>query len=509
MADSKGAAQILHVSTGDLERRANELTDGYPAWSQAGPNAPCLLTLSGKGAERLQATHERLSAVLKRGAYEAAHLGTRLRTAAAAYGNLDESLKQQIESGAPSGADAPPLSPPPTLTGASLAAEAGALAGASGSYPGDDGVKWTDAVEQFNGGDQCKGLLAYKDSLIALVKDMDNHARKFSMANMHWEGPGSEAAEMALRHHESWMYDITEAINSQYIPQVMAFVDAHIGEHAQHPTEADIQHVNSLASDPAAYMNEYAAKQTKSDEVRNSYAGRLLFNTIDFKDPPMGPVSPDSKPSSPPAGPGGGGGQPGGGQPPGGQQPQGESESGMPLSKPDAGGQPQGGGSPSGGGSGGGKPEGGGSGGGSPSGGGMPSGLGDMPKMPDEPSVSPAGLGGGAGGGSAGGGGAGSGGLGGQRMQPAATAPALAAGAGPGGSNAAAGKPPLGGGANGGMGGGMGGMGHGGKGEGGKEKKRNPNLSPDEALYVEDRAYTAGPIGHRRRTKIEDKKDTK
>ena len=42
-----------------------------------------------------------------------------------------------------------------------------------------------------------------------------------------------------------------------------------------------------------------------------------------------------------------------------------------------------------------------------------------------------------------------------------------------------------------------------------KEKKRNANLSPDEVLYKEDRAFTDGVIGHRRRTKIDDKKDNK
>jgi len=58
------------------------------------------------------------------------------------------------------------------------------------------------------------------------------------------------------------------------------------------------------------------------------------------------------------------------------------------------------------------------------------------------------------------------------------------------------------------MGGGMGGMGHGNR-EGGKEKKRNPNLSEDEALYVEDRPYTDPVIGHIRRTKIDDKKESR
>jgi hypothetical protein len=44
----------------------------------------------------------------------------------------------------------------------------------------------------------------------------------------------------------------------------------------------------------------------------------------------------------------------------------------------------------------------------------------------------------------------------------------------------------------GGMGGG--GMGHG-AGQQGKEKRRDPNLSPDEDLYIEDRAHTEPVIG--------------
>ena len=59
----------------------------------------------------------------------------------------------------------------------------------------------------------------------------------------------------------------------------------------------------------------------------------------------------------------------------------------------------------------------------------------------------------------------------------------------------------------GGMGGGMGGMGGGhGQGGQGKEKRRNPNLTEDEDLYVEDRAYTEAVIGRRAR---KDPKDGK
>ncbi|MFV1365509.1 hypothetical protein AAHH97_19015, partial [Mycolicibacterium elephantis] len=41
---------------------------------------------------------------------------------------------------------------------------------------------------------------------------------------------------------------------------------------------------------------------------------------------------------------------------------------------------------------------------------------------------------------------------------------------------------------------------HGGAGAGqGREKRRNPDLAPDEDLYTEDRPWTEGVIGNRRR----------
>jgi hypothetical protein len=64
----------------------------------------------------------------------------------------------------------------------------------------------------------------------------------------------------------------------------------------------------------------------------------------------------------------------------------------------------------------------------------------------------------------------------------------------------------------GGMVGGMGGMApmHGaGQGQQGKEKRRDPRLAPDEDLYTEDRSWTEGIIGNRRRKDVQDIKEAK
>lgn len=504
MTDAKGGQTFLTVTPEQLNNKATDLTAGYPTQLVGSPLPPCLLTLSGMAAQILVQSHERLSSVVKRGAYEAEHLAERLRTAAKAYDDLDRALGEQIASGQPSGADAPPLAPPLSAGKPAPDAPSG-----SSATPTDDGLAWETAVQQFDAGDQCQALLAYKESLTNLGNELTNHGKKFSLGNVHWEGRGSEEAEMALRKHESWMYDTAQQIWA-FAKQVNDFADAHFDEHSKHPTAADVEYVDALQG-TGIYLPEYAKYQAMSDLVRQNYASRVAFSPINFENPPLGPGSknaslPDAKKKNEGGGGGSqtGGGGGGGGQPSGGQ-PQPESPSTNPASA--GAGKPEGGGSPSGGSSSGGGSPSGGSGQGSPSGG-MPSGLGgdkpEMPSLPDGPGVSPASAGGGAGGGSGGGGG----GLGGQPMQPAAVAPALGTGDGAaaGGASQAAGRPPVGGG---GMGGGMGGGGHGGNREGGKEKKRNANLSPDEVLYKEDRAFTDGVIGHRRRTKIDDKKDTK
>jgi len=61
--------------------------------------------------------------------------------------------------------------------------------------------------------------------------------------------------------------------------------------------------------------------------------------------------------------------------------------------------------------------------------------------------------------------------------------------------------------AGGAMGGGMAPMGHGAGHNQGREKRRDPNLSPDEDLYTEDRPWTEAVIGNRRRRNVQDGKE--
>jgi hypothetical protein len=515
----------MKVESSTLRAKANSIVTGYPTLSSSAV-PPCMLTISGQAMQKLDQNYQNLVSTLAAGRAEAARLAACLQAAADAYDKADAEAKAAVDSGGPSGGAPVPVNPnlPPSAPAS--------VTGKCTPPPQDDGLDWPTAVAQFDAGDQCASLMEFVSALRQFADQLTDHGKKFSMGDTHWEGAAAEGAEDALRRHESWLYDLAEQTR-ELAKQGNDFADAHLSEHSQHPTAQDVATVSELTGSDWAYV--YSAMQEKSDEVRRSYASRVDFADMMFKEPPSGAypsaaVSPDDvatasylkdaiEKKDPTGGPSSGGGSTGGGgggQPSAGGVPQAASPSTNPAAAQE---QPQeSGGEKAGGGSGGGSPSGS-EGGGSPSGGegagaggGLPGGLGGGlgdglgdgtglgSGLPDDGGLKPA---------STGGGGAG-GGLGSQPLQPAASAPAMgtsaaSTGAGPGG----VGGGRAGGGAmGGGMGGGMGGMGHGNR-EGGKEKKRNPNLSPEESLYVEDRPYTDPVIGHTRRTKIDDKKETK
>jgi hypothetical protein len=254
-----------------------------------------------------------------------------------------------------------------------------------------------------------------------------------------------------------------------------------------------------------------------SKEVRKGYANALGRKLPDIPEPPFGTrsASQGSVDGTGKQGGGQGGSGNSGGQSDGSGQSQQSSPSVSPASTDPTSaqqaqsGSPSSSGSPSGGSpSGSGSPAGGS--GGSPAGG-LPSGLSgakppELPKI-KEPSLKPASLGGGSG---AGGGGGGGGGVPHGPLGPAVSSETVS----PSPSTAKGGAVPAGASAPGpgagSMGGGMGGggMGHGaGHGNQAKEKRRDPNLAPDEDLYVEDRAHTEAVVGHRpRKTQPKDSK---
>ncbi|WP_260993019.1 PPE domain-containing protein [Mycobacterium deserti] len=341
-----------------------------------------------------------------------------------------------------------------------------------------------------------------------------------------WEGDAADAAFTRMSNFGNWLQQLADAWEDlgEAASKIISAHDAARTEHDEiHRKYVDLERQLKELASKATIGNAVATQneidkirswmeqlQRQSDEVRQQYADKATFA-------PVSPSQPDSGSPDSPTSAGGGGNGAGSGGGGGAGQPTGDpaamaQQMGSSLGGPTRGqgqsagqGQGSGGGSPAGGGS----PSGG-SGGGAP--GGMPSGSPQTgtPKLPTDPSLRPAAASAGGGGsGSGSGGGGGGGGMPASPMSAAVTAetvaPAPTTASTAGAAPAASGS----GGAMGGMGGGMAPMHGAGQQGGGKEKRRDPKLAPDEELYVEDRAWTEGVIGSRRRREVQESRDDK
>lgn len=503
---------FVKVTAETLNAKAEEITGKWPTVPQS-PIPPCMLHVAGQGAEIIRASRDRLEGVIKAGEAEAKRLAECLRAAATAYQTVDDHRKAALDRTMGGGGTAPAQSAESVSVNPNLPPSAPAPIGQNPAKP-DSGEHedWAKAVDLIAATDQGASLRVFAEGLDKLAGELKEHATKFSMGNVSWEGAAAEAAEGALRRHESWIYEVVAKAEA-LAKETRKLDDVHLAERGVHPDEAA---KTFFFNQPLDWqVANYEDYQNRSSDSQTRYANGASLLDVYAPAPPDGgyPATPvkagdvaESRPQTPgsPGGPNGGGpgeGSPGagsGGQPPAGQPTNEPSVS--PASAKPAEGEPKSG-SPSG--EGGGSPS---SGGGSPAGGGAPSGPGsgspsgpgDTPGLPslDDPSLAPASSGGSPGGGSPGGGGSPSSPLG-----PATAAETVAPSPttrGPSGPAAPAGAS----GGVGGMGGGMGGMGGGhGQGQGGKEKRRDAKLAPDEELYVEDRAYTEGVIGLQSRRK--------
>ncbi len=381
-------------------------------------------------------------------------------------------------------------------------------------------ANWRESAKKIHNGDGTSALQDFLDEWSTCKTWItEHHVKDFEAPK--GDGTAAEAYTNAITRLRGWWEDMIPECG-RMIEQAQNFIDAHRDLVSEHPTMDDVATYEKMdpggvvsiviGLSPAGTLGKGALNayfQNRSEAALKKYADRVAFKEIRPGMPPSIRGLPSANPGGPTPGgnpPQGGGmtsgGGGGGGTPEIPEMPSVDTPSMSPASADPSAGQGSGG-SPSGGSPSGGSPS---SGGGAPSGGmpsgGLPKGTEAMPEVPGlgEPSLKPASAGGGGGGMGGGGGGMPAGPLG-----PAVGADSVAASpAAARGGGAPAGAP--GGAGAGGMGGGMGGMG-GGHGQGqGKEKRRNPNLSEDEDLYVEDRAYTEAVIGRRARKDAKDGK---
>jgi hypothetical protein len=327
-----------------------------------------------------------------------------------------------------------------------------------------------------------------------------------------WEGDAARAAYTRMNSFNAWLGDLAGGWRrlGDAAAKIKAAHDTAYTRHAsvwaQYLAErdrlaalmADCGHVGSGVRTQLEIKRVYAkmaALQRESDDIREAYANGATFDPIRVSPPPFGSDARPPATSAAAGGAGRGGGTRMAPTPP--KNPSLQSEETMAGGTPATGSVPsigdsdQGGGASSGG-------------GGSPLGGAL-SPVSGRPGPPKDRTREPPGL-------SADSGvhpataGAGTSSpmplqpsVGGVSVGPAPVAPGTPGGAQPAAMGA--------------LGGAMGGGGIGapvhGRGQGeGREKRRTPGLSPDEALYVEDREYTEEVIGTRKRRTVQDPKDS-
>jgi len=519
----------VRVEPADLRRKASQIRGLSWSAPEAQPQliTPDALVISSVAITNLSNNADALWASQKFGKLEGDRLAQTLDNVATAYEQIDQIAGENIGStfDAPGGAPNATVYPPSVDLPAPP--HPGKMPIPKGQLASDQGFMTpTEAQRALDAGDDGASLRAAAAMWRGNSQTLAASAEQFEVNSTNWEGEAADAAYARFNSYRDWLISLSGSWKD-LADEADKMVDAHNTAKSDHRPIADryAQLEKEAMQNPiaspgfAAAMNQIAQVQKQSEELRNGYARAAQPRQIEPEDPPppvLGgiPVSADDHRRARPYQPDGAG-QPGGGG--GGQQASGGGSGGAPQQTPppaptspmSAGDQAaqaaqaaqqagqqaaQKAGESAGGGQPGGGQQGGSPGGGAP-GGGLP-GLGDKggPKGPADPRLRPASLGKGG----MGSGGGGGGGMPGAPLQPAVSAETVApspyaASAGPAAGPGAAGS---GGGAAAG-GGGMGGMApmHGAHGGGAGDKKRNPQLSQDEEIYVEERPHTEPVIG--------------
>lgn len=486
---------------------------------------PDALLTSSVATANLRANAEALWAQQEYGKLEGLRLAQTLDNVAAAYAEVDRISGDDIGStmdipasdGAvyPKGVDLPAPPRPPNMPIP------------RGQLPSEQLLFPPQAQHALEAGDGGTSLRLAADLWRSNAQALETSAQQFEVNSLLWEGDAADAAYAKFGAYRNWLISLAGSWK-RLAGQADRMVVAHsAAKQDNDPVAADFETLQrEIAQNPGNPENlnktlRMAELQTQSEEIRNQYARDGQPYQIQPEDPPTPVVSgipvtvdehrrarkplPDSRSNTEPGtgaarNTGGGSGE---SRVPADQSAvssaERASQAGQQGGSP--GGSQPGGGSPGGGAPGGGQPGGGMPGGGMP-GGGMPVGPRSDPKLPTDPNLRPAAMGGGSGGG-------GGGGIPGVPLQPAVGAETVA----PGPVVAPIAPAAAGGGMSGGAvaGGAMGGMApmmHGAQGGGTGDKKRNPQLSQDEELYTEERPWTEAVIGNRvrRRGATEDTK---
>ena len=504
----------IEVDTEDLRTRAIQVENvqfGDAGTLVSALPPPDTLASTQAALAQLRADAEYLAANQAYGQVEGRRLAETLRSVANAYDRVDDAARNSLDGTGPSPAPVAPENnsiPEPT---------ASPSPGTPGAPPAEEALHVDVAQRRLSDGDGGASLQAAAAAWYANGVHLQEAASSMQAPIQNWEGTAADAAYGKLVAYGAWLTKLGQSWQ-QLAVEAHRIADAHLaaaGEHTPVYQQYETLLANVGVGNQVSTMVEMEDLQHRSEQIRAAYAEAAIPQRISVDSPPTAVGSAPTAENGDPrrkhpdhanamTGVSGNGGMAGGG----GDRVAQNSPPGRPTgapAKPPAGEHPAGAMQ----------------GAGSPTGGGLPSGA--LPTeglssllgrgtgsadVADGPRVRPAAAEPGRGGGGAGRG-SGGGGAGSIPLPPRLGG--VSTGTGPL-TQASLVVDPMAPPAQGAMplGGGVGGAPMHGQGSGGaKEKRRNPGLSPDEALYVEDREFTEEVVGARRRRTVQDSKDSK
>lgn len=314
---------VMNMEYLELMSRADELEAPLADPPSTYPTAPCQLEMTTKSAETLAQSVDEMMIHLKLAADQRAKLATSLRNAAKAYDKTDEDAAKAVADGgsvsaeapgsggagegdqstASSGGDALPprrvsaaaatsVSSEPPAQYVDLETKAAQIEGVDPEgVSTDQGTAYTQFADDW---------LNYKKVLTPTVDPNTGTYRPFQ----YWTGDSASAVEKNMRDTRTWMINVMDQC-AKLADQAKAIVSAHKVARTEHPSHHYITVLDAQLADIAKYgekhykkstvMAAYADAQKQSDDALKKYeqnAG-LTISRVSLSEPPAAtPISP-------------------------------------------------------------------------------------------------------------------------------------------------------------------------------------------------------------------------
>ncbi|KLO34925.1 hypothetical protein ABW17_25025 [Mycobacterium nebraskense] len=290
--------QTLSVEYQELMARADEVEASCPGQPADNPGAPCALAMVTAAAAQLALSADNVRLYLGVGDRERRRLAESLRNAAKAYEEVDERAEEAINDNTLVSAAAPGLADegPDPVTLNDTKKVAASSVEATPYYPVRQAAE--DIAELDQGVSFGLFAQAWTDHQRTLLE-----ARYRFRPFVDWYGDATYAVEDNFDSHRSWL-DQMAALSGTMASQAQGVVSTHRWAVTEHPTVAQLKELDDAwvyfqshlpaehwkGSVKPALEEEYARLQKKSEEVLAEYERRAAL--------PLAPVNPPKPPAA-------------------------------------------------------------------------------------------------------------------------------------------------------------------------------------------------------------------